>query len=64
MNGLDIPRHGPRGPEANRAEVEAWDVADLPPAFEVACHVLLRENEQALAVLRELLAEGPIIRPA
>ena len=48
------------GPEAIRAEVEAWDVASLPPAFKVARQLLLREDEQALVLLHELLAEGAI----
>ncbi|MGH3171821.1 MAG: hypothetical protein ACRDN0_38920 [Trebonia sp.] len=53
-----------RGPEAVRAEVEAWDVASLPRGYMLARLVLLGEDEQALALLRELLANGDITQVA
>jgi hypothetical protein len=49
-----------RGPGAIRAEVEAWDVTGLPPDFEAARHLLLRQDERALALLRSMLDEGTI----
>lgn len=48
------------GPEAIRAEVEAWDVTALPRVYRLARHVLLREDEEALALLRDLLTTGDI----
>jgi hypothetical protein len=49
-----------RGCEAIRAEVEAWDVADLPRIYTLARHVLLRQDEQALVLLADLLTTGDI----
>lgn len=48
------------GPEAVHAEVEAWDVTGLPRVYRLARYVLLREDEQALALLGDLLAKGDI----
>jgi hypothetical protein len=49
-----------RGPEAIRAAVEAWDVAPLPPIYQAARQVLLRQDEQAIALLRGLIDTGDI----
>lgn len=49
-----------RGPKAIRVEVEDWDVTGLPRQYTVARHVLLRQDKQALAVLRDLLDTGSI----
>jgi hypothetical protein len=49
-----------RGPEAIRGDVEAWDVADLPPVYQLARHVLLREDAQALELLDNLRSTGVI----
>jgi hypothetical protein len=51
-----------RGPEAIRAEVEAWDVSGLPRIYRVARLVLLRQDEDANALLTELLDTGEITR--
>jgi hypothetical protein len=49
-----------RGPDAIRAEVEAWDVTGLPPVFEAARCLLLRDDDRALALLRNMLDEGTL----
>ena len=49
-----------RGPEAIRTEVEAWDVTGLSCIYTVARHVLLHQDEQARAMLSELLDAGEI----
>ena len=49
-----------RGPDAIRAEVEAWDVTSLPSVFEAARLLLLREDEHALALVRSMLDEGTL----
>ena len=46
------------GPSAIRADVEAWDVSGLPASFQVARLLLLRQDDQALAVLRQLVSDG------
>jgi hypothetical protein len=48
------------GHEAIRSEVEAWDTSGLPPEYGLARLVLLREDEQALALLDSLLAAGKV----
>ena len=53
-----------RGPEAIRVEVEAWNVTSLPRESTLARLVLLREDEQAVALLRELLGTGDITQTA
>jgi hypothetical protein len=37
-----------RGPEAIKAEVEAWDLTGLPDVYRMAQHVLLRRDDDAL----------------
>jgi hypothetical protein len=39
------------GTEAIRAEVEEWDITDLSPIYAVARHILLRKDDEALAML-------------
>jgi hypothetical protein len=51
------------GPEAIRAEVEAWDLTGLPEPYLMAQHVLLRHDDEALTLLRTLVADG-IISPS
>ena len=46
------------GPETIRAEVEAWDLTGLPEVFRVAQRVLLHHDDDALALLRNLVADG------
>lgn len=53
---------GGHGPEAIRAEVEAWDTSDLPDEYALARLVLLRNDEEALAALETLLATGGIMQ--
>ena len=48
------------GPSAIRTEVQAWDVAALPAAFQVARHLLLRQDGAALPVLGQLVSDGTI----
>lgn len=47
-----------RGPGAIRADVEAWDVTALPAPFQVARHLLLRQDGEALRVLGQLVSDG------
>jgi hypothetical protein len=49
-----------RGREAIAAAVEGWDVAALPPIYAVARHLLLRHDDEALALLACLVADGTI----
>jgi len=44
-----------RGPEAIRAEVEAWDPGGLPAVYQLARLVLLREDERAPTLMDRLL---------
>jgi hypothetical protein len=46
------------GPAAIRREVEGWDVTGLPGQFRLARCILLRQDDQALALLRTLLQDG------
>jgi len=48
------------GPGAIRTEVEAWDVTALPALFHVARHLLLRQDGDALPVLRQLVSDGSL----
>lgn len=50
------------GPEAIKAEVEAWDLTGLPDVYRMAQHVLLRRDDDGLALLRDLAADGTISR--
>jgi hypothetical protein len=47
-----------RGPDAIRTEVQAWDVTALPAPFQAARHLLLRQDDEALRVLRQLVLDG------
>jgi hypothetical protein len=49
-------------PEAIKAEVKAWDLTGLPDVYRMAQHVLLRRDDDALALLRDLVADGTISR--
>jgi hypothetical protein len=51
-----------QGPGAIRGEVEVWDFTGLPDVFRLARHVLLREDEQALALISTLLADGTLTK--
>ena len=46
-------------PSAIRAEVQGWDVATLPATFQVARHLLLRQDGDALPVLGQLVSDAP-----
>lgn len=48
------------GPEAIRDEVSQWDTGGLPATFQMAHHLLLREDEVGIAMLRQLLADGTV----
>jgi hypothetical protein len=48
------------GAAAIQKEVDEWDVTGLPRKFQLARHVLLRQDGQALALLRQLTTEGVI----
>jgi hypothetical protein len=48
------------GPEAIKTEVEAWDLTGLPAVYRMAQHVLLRRDDDGLALLRDLVADGTI----
>jgi hypothetical protein len=48
------------GPEMIRRDAEAWDVTGLPDHFRMARYLLLREDEAALAMVREFVAAGTI----
>jgi hypothetical protein len=45
---------------AIRDDVIEWDISGLSPRFRLAQMVLLRHDEDALALLDELIAEGSI----
>jgi hypothetical protein len=45
-------------PEAIREEVTQWDVSDLPLTFQMARHLLLREDVEGMAMMRQLTADG------
>jgi hypothetical protein len=45
---------------AIQGEVEEWDVTGLPRKFQPARHILLRQDGQAVALLRQLTAEGGV----
>jgi hypothetical protein len=38
----------------------AWDVTALPAPFQAARHLLLRHDDDALSVLRQLVSDGTI----
>jgi len=59
VNGWLALDHG-HGPDAIRSEVQAWDVTALPAIYQVARHLLLRQDDQALPVLCQLAADGVI----
>ena len=46
------------GPGAISPQVEAWDVTALPASFHVARHLLLRQDDEALSVLRQLVSDN------
>jgi hypothetical protein len=46
------------GPDAIRPEVQAWDVTALPAPFQAARHLLFRQDDEALSVLRQLVSDG------
>jgi hypothetical protein len=48
------------GPEAIREEVVRWDVNGLPLGFQMARHLLLREDEEGMAMMRQLIADGTL----
>jgi hypothetical protein len=48
------------GPEAIHEEVLQWDVSSLPLAFQMARHLLLREDEEGMAMMRQLIADGTL----
>jgi hypothetical protein len=50
------------GPQAVKAEIEAWDLTGLPDVYRMAQHVLLRRDNDGLALLRDLVANGAISR--
>jgi len=47
------------GPEAIREEVMRWDVTGLPATFRMARHLLLREDEEGIAMVRQLGTPRP-----
>jgi hypothetical protein len=50
------------GAQAIRDEVSQWDTGGLPAAFQMARHLLLREDETGIAMLRQLLAGGTLTK--
>ena len=48
------------GPEAIKAEVEAWDLTGLSDVYRMAQHVLLHRDDDGLTLLRNLIADGTI----
>lgn len=48
------------GLDAIRNEVEQLDSSALGPKFQLARHILLRQDNEAVALLRELLADGHV----
>jgi hypothetical protein len=55
-----LARDMSHGPEAIKAEVEAWDLTGLPDVYRMAQHVLLRRDNEGLALLHNLIADGTI----
>jgi hypothetical protein len=49
-----------RGSEAIRDQVQAWDASDLPSRFEMARQLLLRNDDQGMRLLRDLVADGSV----
>jgi len=50
------------GPEAFRDEVSQWDTGGLPATFQMARHLLLREDEAGIAMLRQLLVSRTLTK--
>jgi hypothetical protein len=50
------------GPEAIRDEVSQWDTGGLPATFQMARHLLQREDEAGIAMLCQLLASGTLTK--
>ncbi len=48
------------GPGAIWDEVSQWDTGGLPATFQMARHLLLREDDAGIAMLRQLLAGGTV----
>lgn len=48
------------GPDAIRAEVTAWDVSELPGAYRMARHLLLREDSEGITLTRSLIGDGTL----
>lgn len=48
------------GPGAIRDAVEAWDVTELPMSYQMARYLLLRRDDEALVILRQLVADSTI----
>lgn len=48
------------GPEVIREEVLQWHVSGLPLTFQMARHLLLREDEEGMAMMRQLIADGTL----
>jgi hypothetical protein len=48
------------GPENILSEVETWPVGDLPPEYELARHILLRHDDDAVVLLGRLVTDGTI----
>jgi hypothetical protein len=48
------------GGEAIRNQVQAWDASDLPTRFEMARQLLLRNDDQGMRLLRDLVADGSV----
>lgn len=55
-----LARDAGLGADAIRREVEEWDATGLPRKFELARHVLLRQDGQAIDLLHQLIAEGAV----
>jgi hypothetical protein len=47
------------GPAAILGELQAWDVTGLPREYQLARHILMRQDEAAMALLRELVPMAP-----
>ncbi|MGH3225350.1 MAG: hypothetical protein ACRDPY_42820 [Streptosporangiaceae bacterium] len=48
------------GPEATRDAVRTWDVTALPATFQLARHLLLHQDHEALAILHQLINDGTV----
>ena len=55
-----LARDAGPGAAAIRREVEEFDVTELPRKFQLARHILLRQDDQAVALLHQLAAEGAV----